>query len=540
MEHTRADGTEDLMVTAPSWQQRLGSALARLVAALFLGGFLALWGVEWSLSSLPVLPIILLFGLVPLGGPLYRRNRLAALGYGLLLGLNLAGILCWALFQWDSRGPLLGFDVVVLIAAGCGPSWNKRWLVALFCGLAGGLGAILVLWIYYFALYFPGVLDSPFVGNALLLGAGAGLVGEALRRMVERRPSAPLGVHPLPSAQVLRGAQSLSRRQVLFGLGGVMGLAATGIGATWLMRTVLPHFRPLVSFQSEWGAITTLSWSPDGQQIVSAAFSQEVSIWDATTGRVLQTAEQYTQINAVAWAPNGRQIAVGISGPTENQAPNVFLTTPATLQPQMSLQADDGLVWSVAWSPDSTRLAVATIRVQVWEATTGKVLWTTSGFAWRVAWSPDGAYLATADSDGTCQVWETSSGRLLMTYRGHTDAVNAIAWSPDSRLLASGGDDATVHVWEALTGRQVYAYLGHRSPFLGPTSVDTVAWSPNGQRIASSGIDGAIHVWGATTGERVFVYAGQEGPVNVVAWSPEGQRIASGGVRGIVQVWQPG
>jgi hypothetical protein len=540
MERTRADGTEDLMVTAPSWQQRLGNVLARLVAALILGGFLALWGAEWGLSPLALAPLTGLFGLFPLGIVVFRRNRLAGILSWLLLGLNLAGALCWALFQWDSRGPLLGLDLVVLIAAGCGPSWNKRWLVALGCGLASGLGAVLALWGYSFILYFPGILDLPFGVNAMLLGAGAGLVGEVLRRSVERGARDPLRAQLLPNAGLSRGAQGLSRRQVLFGLGGVMGLAATGVGATWLMRTVLPHFRPLVSFQSEWGAITTLSWSPDGQQIVSAAFSQEVSIWNAATGGVLQTADQYTQINAVAWSPDGRQVAIGVSSSGENQAPNVFLTAPATLEPQMRLRAADGLVWSVAWSPDSTRLAIATIHAQVWEATTGKVLWTTSGFAWRAAWSPNGAYLATADSDGTCQIWEASSGRLLMTYHGHTDAVNAVAWSPDSRLLASGGADATVHVWESLTGRQVYAYLGHRSPFLGPTSVDTVAWSPDGQRIASSGIDGAIHVWGATTGDRVFVYAGQEGPVNVVAWSPDGQRIASGGVRGIVQVWQPG
>ena len=44
----------------------------------------------------------------------------------------------------------------------------------------------------------------------------------------------------------------------------------------------------------------------------------------------------------------------------------------------------------------------------------------------------------------------TSSSRTaLYTYRGHTDAVNAVAWSPDGKYIASGGSDETVKVWLA-------------------------------------------------------------------------------------------
>ena len=76
------------MAAVYSWPRGFSGILARLVAAFFVGGFLTLWGTEWSFSSTTVIPLIMLAGLLPLGVIFFRRNRFAALLYWLLLGLN--------------------------------------------------------------------------------------------------------------------------------------------------------------------------------------------------------------------------------------------------------------------------------------------------------------------------------------------------------------------------------------------------------------------------------------------------------------------
>ncbi len=104
----------------------------------------------------------------------------------------------------------------------------------------------------------------------------------------------------------------------------------------------------------------------------------------------------------------------------------------------------------------SHRLWLQDKTVQVWEVSSGRLLRTYSGHSdlvWTLAWSPDGSRIASGSWDKTVQVWEVSSGRLLRTYSGHSDWVYTLAWSPDGSRIASGSDDKTVQVWEVSSGR---------------------------------------------------------------------------------------
>ena len=89
-----------------------------------------------------------------------------------------------------------------------------------------------------------------------------------------------------------------------------------------------------------------------------------------------------------------------------------------------------------------------------------------------------------------CAGLEPTTGKRLVTYRGHTNGVQAVAWSPDGTRIASASWDTTVQVWEATTGRQVFTYRGHN------TIVGALAWSPNGERIVSVADD--VRVWQAS------------------------------------------
>jgi len=192
---------------------------------------------------------------------------------------------------------------------------------------------------------------------------------------------------------------------------------------------------------------------------------------------------------------------------------------------------------AVAWSPDGRRIASGSwdSTVQVWDASSGHTLLTYRGYSdavdavASVAWSPNGRRIASGSWDSTVQVWDAATGRHVLTYQGHTNSVFAVAWSSDGRRIASASEDETVQVWDAATGGHVLSYRGHCN------YVNTVAWSPDGRHIASGGYDNTVQVWDSATGEKVLTYRGHSSYVSSVAWSPDGRRIASGSLD--VQVW---
>jgi eukaryotic-like serine/threonine-protein kinase len=95
------------------------------------------------------------------------------------------------------------------------------------------------------------------------------------------------------------------------------------------------------------------AWSPDGTRIASGGEDGTLQVWDAQTGRRLLTSSESPgdQIPALAWSPDGKELAAGIRG-------SVQVLDTSTSQNLGSFtigQAADAR--TVAWSPDGRSLA---------------------------------------------------------------------------------------------------------------------------------------------------------------------------------------
>ncbi len=106
-----------------------------------------------------------------------------------------------------------------------------------------------------------------------------------------------------------------------------------------------------------------------------------------------------------------------------------------------------------------------------------------------MAWSPNGKWIASAGDDTTVQVWNPFTGQALLTFRQHTQQVNALAWSPDStRIVSASGEPSSagksqVFVWDAATGKVLLTYTGNPTQ-VNAGSIQSLAWSPDGTRIS--------------------------------------------------------
>ena len=190
---------------------------------------------------------------------------------------------------------------------------------------------------------------------------------------------------------------------------------------------------------------------------------------------------------------------------------------------------------AVAFSPDSTRLAVASaIGIWLYDVQTGTefaLFGGHTGGVTSVAFSSDGTLLASGSEDETVKLWVVATHTNIATLRGHTDGVWSVAFSPDGKIIASGaGDpgirfpaDNTVKLWDVETNTNITTLEGHEG------RVASVAFSPDGKIIASGSDDETIKLWDVETNTNIATLEGHTDRVASVAFSPDGKILASVG-----------
>jgi len=244
--------------------------------------------------------------------------------------------------------------------------------------------------------------------------------------------------------------------------------------------------------------------------------------------------------------------------------------------PAAMISANAGAVWSVVFSPDGARVAMAVEdgSVRLWDPATNSVVATLAahrGTIWSLRYSPDGTHLATAGDDGLLKVWDLAAagqqlvlehpnavrgvefgkdpsrlidcskdGRLRIwsltsgTIEKETvqpGAVYALAVSPDGETLATAGSDRVVRLWNTNTLSQKLPLDGHAGPVYG------LSFSPDGRHLASAGWDRIVRIWETGTGQLARSWSGHTGDIWSVAFSPDGTRLATAGTDGAAKLW---
>lgn len=304
-----------------------------------------------------------------------------------------------------------------------------------------------------------------------------------------------------------------------------------------------------------------LDVSTDGSTIAVASHERRIYLVNTKTGAFHHLEGHADAVSAVAFTDGDRGL---VAGDLEG---NVVYWDLAT-HTSRSLLHVGANVWSVAPSPDGTRVAVAGHRgLHVIDVASGKLAFAKTEARLHVAAFADGArVIAAGGDDGLVRLYAAKDGKSLGTIDVES-AVESLAVSPDGQTLAVATNAGSIVVMSA---------RGEKRASLPHPGVVTVAFDPSGKRLASAGSDGTTHIFDAGSRALLASYAAERrlytvafladarrlalvgdeqllvvdlereqrrpaqshtGVVHDVRFAPDGKTIASAGFDGTVRIW---
>jgi WD40 repeat protein len=307
-------------------------------------------------------------------------------------------------------------------------------------------------------------------------------------------------------------------------------------------------------------------FSTDGRMMATTS-EKAVKLWEVRSGSNLQTWERGA--DRALFSPDGKRLAIKADK-------DIYMWELASGNSlPLHLLASNGKVSCLAFSLDSSRLAVLGDIWQFVDSSSGRVRFSVSGpisadmcrfgnegntlvvlgpgsdearsaEVWDIESEPRRVYQATGDAvgmsadGGVIAVAHGSSARLITDYRSSAQIqlpeqdskLQAVAFSPDATRVVTAGTDRRARVWDARSGQELLTLIGHHQP------VRNATYSPDGNLIATSELNRVAKLWNAHSGVFLRDLVGNWSNRSVVpAFSADSRRVVTAGYRDRVMLW---
>ncbi|KAG0671696.1 U3 snoRNP protein [Maudiozyma exigua] len=209
--------------------------------------------------------------------------------------------------------------------------------------------------------------------------------------------------------------------------------------------------------QGHFDATNSLTYSPDGSRVVTAADDGKIKVWDVASGFCLATFEEHTSsVTQVQFTKKGQVLfSSSIDG---------------TIRAWDLIRYRNFRVFTAAERISFNSLAV----------------------------DPSGEVVCAGSLDSfDIHVWSVQTGQLLDTLSGHEGPISALSFSQENGVLASASWDKTIRIW-SIFGRSQQV-----EPIEVYSDVLALAVRPDGSQVAVSTLKGQITIFDIQEGKQV-------------------------------------
>jgi RNA polymerase sigma factor (sigma-70 family) len=329
-------------------------------------------------------------------------------------------------------------------------------------------------------------------------------------------------------------------------------------------------------FEGHRSGVTAVSITTDGKWIASG--SENVRIWNATTGKVERKIDVRGGVTCLAFSPDGKTVAAGGNGRV------VVLCDVETGKVLQELKPHTNSVRGLAFSSDGKYLATgdAQSTIRVWDLKTNQKVqeidnqsltealtlafgadnktilcagaWNDSGFM-----IPAGATMkingkeVKVPKDFTLNIqgitikprpgnyvveWDLATGKEVRKFAGLKEHVRSLACSPDGKLVAGASKDGKISIWEADSGKEKLHFLAHPSNgALAFLASPQLVFSPDSKTLASASTDRTIRLWDVNTAREIGQFEAKDGAFSSLVYSKDGKLLVSGNTDTGVLIW---
>jgi WD40 repeat protein len=278
-----------------------------------------------------------------------------------------------------------------------------------------------------------------------------------------------------------------------------------------LVKELRGHTRPLA------GAL----FSPDGKFVVTASADNTVRVWDSLDGKLVSEFRGHSQaVNSVAFSSDGQYIVTA----SDDQTARLWPFHPGEPGTSSTVESweHSAAVTSIACSPNGSELAATTRDGKLWIDRVGlqrsvpfMYLVDRSAKVANARFSPDGQAIATARGP---------SGVIY-----NIDALHAFVDSTRSEFIYR--DAPPSEKKDKISEPDGVKLEGHTA------DINSVAFSPDGRFVVTASADGTARVFDAATGGRLGELRGHGKSVNTASFSPDGKFIVTASDDATVRLW---